>query len=343
MSNRYPGRNPQRPRRDSRPVRPKRDYSDFPNDNSPGKGRPGKRAINWRRWAGRGLTGSALLYAGYEVGKYIAEEWSKDQNWVYTSPGGYVYDSSCTQPTPQIGAPGWSAYSYPCGAYSPSYDNTQPLWGVAPWAYWWGEYMPDIGNQSPNQIYGVADFWKKVDGLPVDAYHPPYVIPGQMPEIFPDIWNYPYAPPVRRPRYDEEADPRTRPRRRPRPAQRPGRPPKDTKEKKTKAQSAVRRFLGHLLSNYSELIDVLEALHDALPKEFQSDSKKPQDMFKALWEHIDKVDMGKAMENMLWDIKTDPIYAEEVFDKIQTWAESNGIELGDLKGLGGDSSLWGMH
>lgn len=61
--------------------------------------------------------------------------------------------------------------------------------------------------------------------------------------------------------------------------------------------------------------DVVEAVHDALPKKFQTKSKRLQDRLQAIYEHINDLDVAKALENVMKEIAEDK--AGGMLDKLR--------------------------
>ena len=119
---------------------------------------------------------------------------------------------------------------------------------------------------------------------------------------------------------------------------RPKRPGKGVKERKLQGGGRTRGALGWLLSNYSEAGDMLDALHSALPEKLQK-GRTPYEKFKDLYAHPDQIDMVKAMGNLINDQVSDPKMAE-FFQKSQEALAQWGLQLGDLKGIGGSSGPW---
>lgn len=93
-------------------------------------------------------------------------------------------------------------------------------------------------------------------------------------------------------------------------------PPKDTKEKKVRALSGLVGLIqsgGHVLT---EALDLLEALHDALPKDYQAKAvfkggkwwnATPQAKAEAIYNNFDKMNLNDAVKNLI---------ANEIGDRI---------------------------
>lgn len=93
-------------------------------------------------------------------------------------------------------------------------------------------------------------------------------------------------------------------------------PPKGVKEKKVRALSGLVGLIqsgGHVLT---EALDLLEALHEALPKEYQAKAvfkggkwwnASPQAKAQAIYNNFDKMDLNEAVKNLI---------ANEVGDRI---------------------------
>lgn len=371
-TNRYPVRNapspqgsPQRarpvPANDNKP--PKR--APIPaNDNKPplpGSNRLPSIPPGWskRAW-GRALARAGLRAVPIVGNALLAWEIA---NWLYDqmmAPSGPPMGYTPVPCTPGSGGfDGYSIFGYPCGAWATSGAIVLPgvtLWeGVSPIYEW--QYDP--GQAHPTQKYSVKTEWHRVA--------PPYA-PPRKPVFLPDIiplpgWinpiPTPFSPqplpvprPVRRPDYDPppnaEHHPGPRPEFRPIPGPsaapnpglnpRPSRPGKGTKERKVQGTGRTRGALGWLLSNYSEANDMLDALHSALPDKLQK-GNTPYEKFKDLYANPDKIDMAKAMANLINDQVSDPKMAE-FFQKSQEALSQWGLQLGDLKGIGGSSGPW---
>lgn len=168
---------------------------------------------------------------------------------------------------------------------------------------------------------------------------PPWVEPMRPPGA-PAPW--PEAPPVRRPpelqppvrpegsqsgNTDPRGVPSTPPAVNPSPAG-PG-----VRERKVRAaHSAARRFLGWLTSAASEAGDLLDALYDALPEEYQVDEEKPnyQEKLEALYNGWEHVNMEEAFEN-IWQNEVEDRYLGKFFQGVQDGMAWSGVDFGGLK------------
>lgn len=166
---------------------------------------------------------------------------------------------------------------------------------------------------------------------PPPIHRPPFVPQLPNPEIVgPPSGNY---EPGRTRRY------RVKPRPRPAPQLRPKPPGRGTKERKLSGTSQQRAFLGWLLSGYSEANDLLDALHDALPKPFQG-RDHPASKWEALYNHWDKVDMLEAIENIVKNQVTDPKFGKE-FKGLQDRLSESGFDFPSLRDSFGQFGMAG--
>jgi len=114
------------------------------------------------------------------------------------------------------------------------------------------------------------------------------------------------------------------------------RPPRGTKERKLKATAGQRRLIGALTSMASEGFDLLDALHDALPKKLQG-KDHPKAKFEALYKHWDAVDMNEAFENIWRDQVEDRYYGEQ-FEKLQEEFSKYGLDFASIKNIFGNTT-----
>jgi hypothetical protein len=61
---------------------------------------------------------------------------------------------------------------------------------------------------------------------------------------------------------------------------------------------------------FTEALDVVDALHDALPRQLQSRSGGASGRIRALWEHWREVDVGEAIENLIWNQVEDYVFGK---------------------------------
>lgn len=230
--------------------------------------------------------------------------------------------------------------------------------------YWWKKIEYDVTVSQPYN--GVASRWERDYSVPDEYILPPrpVFIPFGSPVPF-GVPMHPLAPmpvpvpkPIRLPGIsfpgdphnvdaDGYNDPGLKYRRKPKPSTNPvqgeqpsqaRRPRRKEKERKVTGSKKHLKFLGWILSQYSEIGDLVDALHGALPKELQVNGPMNAKL-KALYEHWDKVDMTQAVQNMVEDMVTDPKWAG-VFEEMQERQEEFGLDLGGLKGLEGSSGIW---
>lgn len=263
-----------------------------------------------------------------------------EANWINplypTNRWGWRSSSNCgPNPGPGVGLP-TSIPAQPFGSnylflHHLAFMSTQEIQDFRWWYYPtpWDGKNPLDGGMIPMPI--------PLERPVPEEWWDPMTLPplGPMPR--------PVSPPVRRPLFPDgrpegtlrgNVEPGFTPdlRASPQPYPRPQRPPPKTKERKIKGQQGgIRKFLGWVVSNASEAFDLLDALHDALPKKYQA---KPgatlKEKFDALYANSDKIDMAKAMEGIINDAATDKYYAE-VFEKFQDVMESYGIDVASLR------------
>lgn len=114
------------------------------------------------------------------------------------------------------------------------------------------------------------------------------------------------------------------------PARKPGR---NVKERKMKASAGTRRLLGWAASAYSEASDILDAIHDALPKKYQG-KDHPKAKFEAIYRHADKIDMNKAFEN-IWRNQVEDRYFGQKFGEMQDALSELGLDFPMPRDIGG--------
>lgn len=111
----------------------------------------------------------------------------------------------------------------------------------------------------------------------------------------------------------------------------PHRPPKGEKERKIKGgYNRIRAFLGGLLSNMSEVNDVIEALWDALPDSAQTEDANLRQKFNDLYQNADDIDMSEAVQNLV-ENQVEDKYLAQGFQALNEAYENLGIELGGLR------------
>lgn len=366
-SNRYarglaPRRDIPPPRRTYRPPR----YSPTPvrpplpsNDNHPGARRlpPGlsrqARRSLLRRIGLRAVPILGWALTAYEVGRLIRGFMNPEPVAIAPAgrltPLGYTLTEDCG--TPNGNEYGWMDVTRSCGSVTnPSnvpLGNNPVDWGVSLRAYYWKHPLPtDPGYHPDFPRVGRKERW---DRNPVGPYAPPgfvpipdyWPLPGVVPRPFQPMPE-PLPEPVRRPRprprpqddpnvlRDPVPSPVPAPRSWPRP--RPAR--RGERERKVAGSAGLRRWLGWILSTYSEVGDFIDALYDALPDNVQSrGDRNLAQKFQRIYDNIDKLDLNEAMTNLIENQVTDPKYAE-AFNEVQEVFEEFGFDLPDLRGIG---------
>lgn len=151
-----------------------------------------------------------------------------------------------------------------------------------------------------------------------------------------------FIPPPANPEDPSEArkrNPRYRPNEKPAPAAspRPRPPGRRVKERKLRASKGwvnrVSKLLGLLSSGYSEAGDLVDALHDALPKKYQG-RDHPMAKLEALYEHWDKVDMNEAFTNIWKNVVSDR-YQGKAFGQMQDALSEAGFDFPSPRDIGG--------
>ena len=92
----------------------------------------------------------------------------------------------------------------------------------------------------------------------------------------------------------------------------------------------ARRFLGWLLSTYSEAMDFIESMYDALPANRRVSGATQAEMLEALWLHADEVNMAEAVMNYLQNDQEDRI-SGRAFGRLTDALEGYGIQLPTLR------------
>jgi len=86
------------------------------------------------------------------------------------------------------------------------------------------------------------------------------------------------------------------------------RPPKGEKERKIMSGSPGYGAMLDWAKRYEDLLDArdfVKAVHDALPKKYQTKSKLPQDQLLAVYRHINELDAAQAIKNIAREIVED--------------------------------------
>lgn len=141
------------------------------------------------------------------------------------------------------------------------------------------------------------------------------------PEVWPfdaDTWPPPkYRPP-----------PRDRPRNEPKPWQRPA--PR-IREKKARVQREIaRELLGKILSGYSELGDLIDALYEGVPKDLRTKGADMQQKLLDIYNAGDRYDMVKALTAVWNEAAEDRVWGR-TFGKAAKELDAWGVELPFLR------------
>lgn len=198
----------------------------------------------------------------------------------------------------------------------PQLPNPEAEPGPDPW-------FPDV---PPEYEPGVRPNPRPVPGTRPWPVYPPY---------HPDAGFWPPGQEATDP--SGRPGPGSRPRPQPLPEPSPARPPgRRVKERKLSASSRQRKLLGMLASGASEGFDLLDALFDALPDSIKRRFKDhPNEKFKALYRHWDKVDMNKAFEN-IWRNQVEDRYFGQKFGEMQDALSEAGLDFPSLRDIGGN-------
>lgn len=210
---------------------------------------------------------------------------------------------------------------------------TAPI-GPSPLPDW--EIVPEIVPYMPPMLPWPIVPWEPIAVPPLA----PQPVPIPRPRWVPMLPN-PESPPG--PNEDVGPDPSRPPRgvRRPRPRPEPlpepirARPPgRRVKERKLQGSARNRKLLGLLLSGASEGFDLLDALHDALPKKYRAKADHPNAKFQALYQNWDKVDMNDAFEN-IWRNQVEDRYFGQKFGEMQDALSEAGLDFPMPRDIGG--------
>lgn len=91
-------------------------------------------------------------------------------------------------------------------------------------------------------------------------------------------------------------------------------PPRGVRERKAGLTHRGVRILVDLVRRgvnpFTEALDVVDALHDALPRQLQSRSGGASGRIRALWEHWREVDVGEAIEGLVWNQVEDYVFGK---------------------------------
>lgn len=277
--------------------------------------------------------------------------------------GSFVFDHTCDGGVPM----GQVAPSSNPGCPAASAVKGDPIWAINPilgaqWLYFRGLTTPSITGAIR---YKTLDVYYKPAGVQVrPVVAPPWFVPTPPqldPNAPPSRPPRPRTRPRQRPRYrptfpglpfepvaEPNGPPRTElPKSRtitvtpgvrgqvasnPYIARRP--PGPGVKERKVKSNVAGLFFaIQRLAHTATEAIDFIDAFHDALPSKYQAKlGATPQEKAAAVYRHLDKMDVEKAILNLLINHVTDSVLGRSNA-AVKKWATDNGIILGPY-GLG---------
>jgi hypothetical protein len=89
-------------------------------------------------------------------------------------------------------------------------------------------------------------------------------------------------------------------------------PPRGVRERKAGLTHRGVRLLVDLVRRgvnpFTEFLDAVDALHDALPRELQSRSGGASGRIRAVWDHWRQVDVAQAIENLIWNQVEDMVF-----------------------------------
>lgn len=240
------------------------------------------------------------------------------------------YEENPGFPTmPEVGVPGGSPVYIPPPQSPvpilPWVPIAVPVFAPQPIPLPRPRWVPLLPN--PEQAPG-PDPWNPEKPLPEEENRPGTVRPGS------PSANAAPGGLVRPSPYPEPTpSPGPRPQPNPFPARKPGR---GVKERKLKGTAGQRKVMGLLLSGASEGFDLLDALHEALPKKLQG-KDHPKAKFEALYRHWDKVNMDEAFAN-IWKNQVEDRYYGEQFQKMQDAFSELGLDFPSLKNIFGNWS-----
>lgn len=96
-------------------------------------------------------------------------------------------------------------------------------------------------------------------------------------------------------------------------------PPDGYKErKKDQPMRAVLKLAGRLYGHYTEAADAIEAIHDALPAKYQVKKGGPAAQARAIYDHFDELDLGKAAGNLIYNH-----YEDKAIGKLHSYGKKS--------------------
>ncbi|MBY5438861.1 hypothetical protein [Rhizobium leguminosarum] len=120
-----------------------------------------------------------------------------------------------------------------------------------------------------------------------------------------------------------------------------------TKEKKARVSGgliAIAQKAFHAITEYGDAVD---ALFDAIPKEKRCKTKSLVGKSWCVYLHLDDVDIGDAIVNLLWNQFEDEVIGTELFARNQKAAEARGSHgfttLNSINGYGGLDALGELY
>lgn len=306
---------------------------------------------------------AAMAWDFYQLWLWL-RPYMGDMYW--HGPRGYRRrdDLECTPPSPHqyVSRTRFSSQINLCG-------TAGMVATIPPAADFTGAQIYEWWTVAPGRSLGRVNMSRvRWDKLPTGPYGPPWwVIPAPdiEPPVIPIIDPFfppgrpvldpPIQPPIRRPRprprprpgTDPWVDPFNPPNRPPpetsdggepsgdpggRPTPRPRRPPPGRRERKVRMRyTDARRFLGWLLSTYSEAMDFMESMYDALHEDYKLSGNPTQaEKLAQLWKYGEHVNMAEAITNYIQNDQEDRI-SGRAFGRLTEVLEGYGIQLPTLR------------
>lgn len=217
--------------------------------------------------------------------------------------------------------PAWDGISFP-----PKYDSR----------YHWTRFvsgavsgLPAVATRPGVQFWPMPQIWEYPIQIPIFW---PVNVPITYP-IAPGATPRPNPNPMKSPEGRWAGNRQPRSRNDPRPQQRPlprSATPSGTKERKglSKAAGGIVGAIQAAYRGTGELLDALDAIHDALPKGLQArPGATPQEKAAALWKNADRIDINQAILNLLMNHYTDQIIGTIMAGATRT-ATAMGVTIG---------------
>lgn len=90
----------------------------------------------------------------------------------------------------------------------------------------------------------------------------------------------------------------------------PAPPPRNTKEIKLRGRAGYGAILA-VIGTVTESLDFVNALYKALPSQYRPKHRTTQTTrMKLVWEHLDKIALGRAFEELFWEQAEDMLYGK---------------------------------